>query len=248
MPTYSEKRQAESGENEEELYWHEQGKREERGEFGRELGIVCVWLDAMGQRLSHAFMNAYFKQSPSWANLYCSPEWGCWLKANYMLQIWPLVKTLLIWHGLDCGLGACLWASAPDSHACVSTNLRGNKTSACMMDAVRFVFVAAVKCKSPFTNTVPRYNFAVRVFCQRIPILYDLWFFILLLHYISEGNILIFIPQIIWKPQFIVTKIKHNQFIKYDTFFTDYFSSTSTSFNIKNASYMFMPQYNCPII
>lgn len=125
--THSEKRHADSGENKEELYGHEQGKQEERGELGRELCIVCVWLDAMGQRLSHAFMNAYFKQSPSWANLYCSPEWGCWLKANYMLQIWPLVKSLLIWHGLDTGLGACLWASAPDSHARVSTNLSGTR-------------------------------------------------------------------------------------------------------------------------
>lgn len=112
------------------------GKREERlggGELyrhereGRELGIVCVWLDTMGQRLSHAFMNAYFKQSPSWANLFCLPEWGCWLKANYTLQIWPLVKTPLIWHSLDAGLGACLWASALDSHACVSTNHRGTR-------------------------------------------------------------------------------------------------------------------------
>lgn len=101
------------------------GKANGEKTAGRELCIVCVWLDAMGQRLLHAFMNAYFKQSPSWANLYCSPEWGCWLKANYTLQIWPLVKTLLIWHGLDSGLGACLWASAPDSHAHVSTNQRG---------------------------------------------------------------------------------------------------------------------------
>lgn len=90
--------------------------------------IVRVWLDAMGQRLSHAFMNAYFKHSPSWANLCCLPEWGCWLKANYTLQIWPLVKTLLIRHGLDSGLGACLWASAPDSHACKSANQRGARS------------------------------------------------------------------------------------------------------------------------
>ena len=121
---------------------------------GREPGIVRIWLDAMGQRLSHAFMNAYFKQSPSWANLYCSPEWGCWLKANYTLQIWPLVKTLLIWHSLDSGLGTCLWARAPESHAhvcvCVCVCVyksQGNKTSACMMNAVRFVFIAGGGCK-----------------------------------------------------------------------------------------------------
>lgn len=58
------------------------GKANGEKTAGRELCIVCVWLDAMGQRLLHAFMNAYFKQSPSWANLYCSPEWGCWLYAT----------------------------------------------------------------------------------------------------------------------------------------------------------------------
>lgn len=109
----------------------------------------------MGQRLSHAFMNAYFKQGPSRANLYCSPEWGCWLKANYTLQIWPLVKTLLIWHSLDSGLGACLWAPAPDSHASVSANHRGTRRQ-------RAWWMLWGLCleqwqASPFTNTILRY-------------------------------------------------------------------------------------------
>lgn len=109
----------------------------EMREDRREGAALCVWLDAMGQRLSHTFMNAYFKHGPSRANLCCSPEWGCWLKANYTLQIWPLVKTLLIWHSLDSGLGACLWAKAPDSHASVSTR-HWRKMSVCMMHAGRY--------------------------------------------------------------------------------------------------------------
>lgn len=32
---------------------------------GKERSIVCERLDAMGQRLSHTFMNAYLKQSPN---------------------------------------------------------------------------------------------------------------------------------------------------------------------------------------
>lgn len=143
------RRDRREGEHEEELYRHERG---ERGQRGGGLGIVCVWLDAMGHRLSHAFMNAYFKQSPSWANLSCSPEWGCWLKANYTLQIWPLVKTPLIWHSLDSGLSACLWASAPDSHACVYKS-QENKTSACMMDDVGFVFRVAMSCNHVHLQT-----------------------------------------------------------------------------------------------
>lgn len=120
-------------------------ERRERTE-GKDLGIVCLWLDAMGQRLSHAFMNAYFKQSPSRANLYCSPEWGCWLKANYMLQIWPLVKTLLIWHSLDSGLGECLWASSLDSYVFVSTNLRRTRRHRAQQMPWKFLFIAAAEC------------------------------------------------------------------------------------------------------
>lgn len=115
----------------------------EMREDRREGAALCVWLDAMGQRLSRAFMNAYFKQDPSRANLCCSPEWGCWLRANYTLQIWPLVTTVLIWHSLDSGLGACLWAKAPDSHASVSPRHR-RKMSVCMMHAGRLLFTDAI--------------------------------------------------------------------------------------------------------
>lgn len=115
----------------------------EMREDRREGAALCLWLDAMGQRLSHAFMNAYFKQDPSRANLCCSPEWGCWLRANYTLQIWPLVTTVLIWHSLDSGLGACLWAKAPDSHASVSTH-HWRKMSVCMMHAGRLLLTDAI--------------------------------------------------------------------------------------------------------